>query len=120
MKILPIEFDGDIHGMYPKGFASEACQREAVDWSREVGMQPMLSLCEALHGSNTGASDPYTEEDEAVIRRILNDRLRNWSKNTCPFDGHVRALIVAVLCEPSWDDRRWSYLYTGNDLPKPW
>lgn len=118
--ILPIESDSDKCGVYPRGFIAEAAERHAVDWSRDLGMQPILALCESLHGSNTGTSDPYTTEDESVIRRILHDRLRHWTKNTCSFDAHIRAMIGAVLNEPSYDGRRWSYMYQGSDLPRPW
>lgn len=89
------------------------------DWSRDNGMVGILALCDTLHCSNDGASEPLSPLEEPRIRRILNDRLKHWTPSTCPFDVAARQLIVAVLTEPDWQGRQWSYLYSNDGLPCP-
>lgn len=106
--------------MAASGFVDLASKASAGDWSRDIGKQPILDLCGDLHASNIGTGDLLSDDDQRVIRRILNDRLKHWTPVACSYDSHVRALIVSVLREPDNLDRQWSYLYQGHDTPKPW
>lgn len=120
MIIYPIQISDKHSGVFAPEFKVMASDFGVIDWSRDIGMQDIICLCSNLHSSNIGTSDPLTDEDEEVTRRILNDRLRHWVKSHCAYDGHVRALIVSVLWEPDHQGRRWSYMYQGSDTPKPW
>ena len=90
-----------------------------VDYSRHKQHHSMLDLCEALHSSNIGTGDPLDDETDRYFRRVLNDRLRNWTPARSPYDAAVRTLIQTVLSEEDWMGRYWSYMYRGDGLPQP-
>lgn len=65
------------------------------------GSQDLLPMALALHMSNTGASDPLDDADQAYVTVFFERKLANWAPSwgSPVFDEAVRGLLVAVLAE---------------------
>jgi hypothetical protein len=61
----------------------------------------ILTICETLHMSKTGAADPLSEAQVKWYIDFLKNKLEKWVvyPNHLRYDEAVRALIVATLNE---------------------
>ena len=62
----------------------------------------ILSTCEQLHMSRTGAGDTLSDRESLACVEWLRFRLRNWSasgSSTQQYDEAVRLLVCATLSD---------------------
>lgn len=70
----------------------------------------LVRICEALHMSRSGASDPLREKEEIAMVDYLRKRLDNWKTNvdssSFQYDEAVRNLVICTLKEKNHHNRR--------------
>ena len=62
----------------------------------------LLQICQDMHMSITGSSDPLPQDKYNRYKNILLTAVNKWQPNTshwCGYDGAVYALICATLDE---------------------
>jgi hypothetical protein len=60
----------------------------------------VFAICDALHGSWTGASDPLCEDERDRMIGYLRHRLKMWDAGVlCAYDQSVWLLLDATLRE---------------------
>lgn len=59
----------------------------------------VLKICQDLHESNTGSSEPFCEETRKLMVRSLEWLIENWQPSKCTFDDCARDLVCATLAE---------------------
>jgi len=74
-------------------------------FARDDSDQPLFkagifAICDSLHGSHTGASDPIDDEEEGRMVGYLRHRLEHWYDGMMSdYDKAVCDLIRATLAE---------------------
>lgn len=62
----------------------------------------LYTICDSLHGSWTGASDPLDKETARELTAYLQKRLDNWSPSphySADYDRAMKTLIAATIRE---------------------
>lgn len=74
----------------------------------------LLDLCERAHMSHTGAGDTFSAGELGLAIGALEERLREWTEPTSPYDQAVRRLVHEALYELHEDACRIVALARGG------
>lgn len=94
-----VTFDEYVKRITPEMVATQIAEFEAAATAGSRYAHQIHDVCELLHMSANGSSDPISDEKRDALRSWLSRRLEEWRQPTSEYDAAFKALIEATLAE---------------------